>query len=61
MIKTFDCVQMKHRAGKKISQKLSKMTPTQQLSYWQSRHLGLATLQEQLRRQTHVISKPKNK
>ncbi len=61
MIKTFDCVQMKDRAGKKISQKLSKMTTTQQLSYWQNRHRQLATLQEQLRRQTPTVSKSKRK
>ena len=61
MIKTFDCVQMKDRAGKKISQKLSKMTTTQQLSYWENRHSKLAALQEQLRKQTHAVLKSKKK
>ena len=54
MIKTFDCVQMKDRAGKIISKKLSKMTTTQQLSYWQNRHKQLAALQDELRKQTPV-------
>ena len=61
MIRTFDCVQMKDKAGKKISQKLSKMTKTQQVSYWQNRHRQLVALQEQLRKQTPVVAKSKRK
>ena len=62
MIKTFDCVQMKHSAGKKISQKLSKMTPAQQLLYWQNRHRELVGLQKQLKeRPAHVEKLKKNK
>ncbi len=48
MIKTFDCVEMKHKAGRKIAKKLSHMTMTQQLKYWQGRHKNLMALKEKL-------------
>ena len=59
MIKTFDCVEMKHKAGVKISKKLSKMTSSQQLAYWQDRHQKLITLQEQTRKNASAVLKPK--
>lgn len=61
MVKTFDCVQMKHSAGKKISKKLSRMTTVQQLSYWQDRHVKLVELQEKLRKQKSVLVKSKKR
>ena len=48
MIKTFDCVEMKHKAGRKIAKKLSQMTIVQQLKYWQERHKNLMVLKEKL-------------
>ena len=49
MIKFFDCVEMKHKAGRKIAQKLSKMSSSQQVTYWQGRHKELIELQEKLK------------
>ena len=48
MIKTFDCVEMKHKAGRKIAKKLANLTMAQQLKYWQERHKNLKALKEKL-------------
>ena len=50
MIKSFDCVEMKNKAGKKISKKLSRMTPAKQLAYWRGRHKKLVVLQRRLKK-----------
>lgn len=34
MNKKFDCVEMKHKAARKISRRLSKMTREEELQYW---------------------------
>ena len=57
MIKSFDCVAMKHKAGAKISRRLSRMSPAQQLIYWQERHEKLIDLQENLRKTKSSIYK----
>ena len=36
--KTFDCVEMKHRGGDAIYQRLRGMTAAEQAAYWQARH-----------------------
>ena len=54
MIKIFDCVEMKHKAGRKIAQKLSKMSSSQQLAYWKARHQELVDLQIKLKNQKSV-------
>jgi len=36
----FDCVEMKHKAAKIISQKLSKMTREEELAYWREKTLS---------------------
>jgi hypothetical protein len=33
----FDCVEMKHRAARIISRKLSKMTHEEELAYWRGK------------------------
>ena len=33
----FDCVEMKHRAARIISRKLSKMTREEELAYWRDK------------------------
>ncbi|MBF0490849.1 MAG: hypothetical protein HQL15_09625 [Candidatus Omnitrophica bacterium] len=50
MIKSFDCVDMKHKAGRKIAQKLAKKTSQQQLDYWNNRHQELVELQVALKK-----------
>ena len=46
MIKHFDCVEMKHKASRTISKRIAKMTPQQQLKYWQKKHNELLELKE---------------
>ena len=61
MIKSFDCVEMKHKAGRKISAKLSKMSATQQLGYWREKHKALVDLQEKAIKQKSSRVKSLNK
>lgn len=35
--KTFDCVEMKHKAGKKIYENLKDKTVEEQIEYWHKR------------------------
>ncbi len=48
MNKPFDCVEMKHKAGKVISRKLSRMTQQQQLKFWQAKHENLLKFKDNL-------------
>ena len=57
MIKSFDCVEMKHKAGRKISQKLSKMSVAQQVVYWREKHKELVALQGKMKKKSVVRSK----
>jgi len=36
-IKDFDCVEMKHKAAEKISERLQQMSSAERLSYWGKR------------------------
>ncbi len=40
LTENFDCVEMKHKAAKIISQKLSKMTREEELAYWHEKTLS---------------------
>ena len=37
MKKTFDCVEMKHRAAEKVQEKLAAMSLNEQVEYWERR------------------------
>ena len=37
MKKTFDCVEMKHRAAREVQVKLAGMTLDEQVTYWERR------------------------
>lgn len=36
-MKTFDCVEMKHRGAEKVREKTKDMTLEQELTFWQER------------------------
>ena len=57
MNKSFDCVEMKHKAGRIISRKLSKMTQQQQLKFWQAKHEDLLKLKNGLSVRKKLIKK----
>ncbi len=48
MSKEFDCVEMKRKAARIINEKLSKLTPAEELEYWQEKSRVLK--QQQRRR-----------
>ena len=48
-MKTFDCVEMMHRAGKRIGEKLEGMTLDEEAEYWQKRTAVLRKRQQTLR------------
>ena len=39
--KTFDCVKMKWRGGRRVYARIKNMTPQQELAYWRRRSAGL--------------------
>ena len=41
-VKTFDCVAMKRRGGRRVYQRIKNMTPGQELDYWRQRTAQLA-------------------
>lgn len=47
MKKTFDCVDMKHRAAEKLQAKLAGMTLDEQVAYWEERGAELRRRKEQ--------------
>ena len=49
--KPFDCVEMKRRAQAIVMNRLAKMTPDEQLSYWQRRNEELGASLEIARRE----------
>ena len=57
MNKHFDCVDMKHKAGRVISKKLGKMTLQQQLDYWRNKHDELLLLKDNLLRRQKMKKK----
>ena len=46
MIKVFDCVKVKQKAGKILSKKLNKMSVQEQLKFWQKKHDDLSLLKK---------------
>ncbi|MEX5215705.1 MAG: hypothetical protein NW703_16280 [Nitrospiraceae bacterium] len=36
-IKTFDCVEMKHRGAERLKEKIDRMTVQQELTFWAER------------------------
>lgn len=49
MKKTFDCIQMKREAQRRLLEKLSKLSERQQLDYFKQSHEQLVERQKQLR------------
>ena len=41
--KNFDCVEMKHRAARRIAARLRGMSRKQELSYWHERYENMET------------------
>ena len=39
--KTFDCIQMKRKGAERLLNKLSAMTPEQELGFWQKQTIAL--------------------
>ncbi len=56
MIKSFDCVDMKQKAGKVLSKKLNKMSVQDQLKFWQEKHNNLLVKKNSFKRKD-VIKK----
>jgi len=43
-----DCVTMKHQAAEKIWEKLSALTPEQELKFWQEKSIALKKKKQEL-------------
>jgi len=43
-----DCVKMKHQAAEKIWEKLSGLTPEQELKFWQEKSIALKKKKQEL-------------
>jgi len=46
--KNFDCVAMKHRGAEQLFEKLSNLTPEQELAFWQKRTEFLQKFRQKL-------------
>jgi hypothetical protein len=51
MEKTFDCVEMQHEGGARVTERLAPMTMEQRVAYWRERTRELRERQATLRRQ----------
>jgi hypothetical protein len=49
--KTFDCVEMKQRGAEQVQQELMKMTPEEEIAFWQK---GTEKLRQ--KQQTRIIA-----
>lgn len=49
MEKTFDCVEMQHEGGARVTERLASMTIEQRVAYWQGRTRELRERQAVLR------------
>ena len=47
--KKFDCVEMQHRGGLKVHERLKNMSPKQQAEFWKRRSEALAERQRRMR------------
>ena len=53
-VKTFDCVEMKHKGAEKVREQIGGMTPEQELAFWQERSRILRQRQEIAKKERHV-------
>ncbi len=58
--KTFDCVQMQHRGGQRIMERLKGMTLEEELAYWKKGTEELRKRQKKVRRELTQKNTNKN-
>jgi hypothetical protein len=47
--KTFDCVEMKQRGAEKVQEEIARMTPEEEIAFWQNGTEELRQKQQKLR------------
>jgi type VI protein secretion system component VasF len=57
--KSFDCVEMQHEAGRKVSQMLRAMTPEQRADYWRRETEAMRRQQTELRAEAEARGGPR--
>ncbi len=54
--KNFDCVEMKHKSAERIAQKISGLSPQQELEFWRASTQNLVKSEKQLNKKKESIS-----
>lgn len=55
-VKTFDCVEIKHRGAEKVREQTKEMTLKQELAFWQERSRILNQRQKVAKGKSHTLA-----